>query len=42
MRLNMVDRGLGTNWEKILIIDVELDVQNMQQLPQIYQTMTYL
>ena len=29
MRLNLVEKGLGTEWEKISIIDVELDVQKM-------------
>ena len=38
----MVDRGLGIEWENKLIINVELDVQKMQQIRQIYQTVTYL
>lgn len=42
MKLNMVDGGLNTEGARTLIMDVELKVQKQQQLPRIYQTITYL
>lgn len=42
LKLNMVDGGLNTEDTRTLIMNVELKVQKQQQLPRIYQTITYL